>query len=99
MARSALLSVNDKQQIDMLANQLISLGFEIISTGGTAKFLAEKDIKTTSVEDITHFPECLSGRVKTMHPLLLGGILYRRGDSEHEPKQKTGYRCNRHDYP
>ncbi len=88
MAKRALLSVSDKQQIDMLANQLISLGFEIISTGGTAKFLAEKDIKTTSVEDITHFPECLSGRVKTMHPLLMGGILYRRGDSEHEAETK-----------
>ena len=74
----ALLSVSDKTGIIDLARGLSSRGFELVSTGGTARTLAAAGLPVTNVSDITGFPEMLDGRVKTLHPKLHGGILARR---------------------
>jgi len=74
----ALLSVSDKRGILDLGRGLVSRGFELVSTGGTARALAEAGLPVTSVSDVTGFPEMLDGRVKTLHPKLHGGILARR---------------------
>ncbi len=73
----ALISVYYKEGIQDLAKTLYELGYEIVSTGGTAKLLTDMGIKVTKVEELTHFPEILDGRVKTLHPAIHGGILYR----------------------
>jgi len=73
-----LLSVSDKRGILDLGRGLVSRGFELVSTGGTARALAEAGLPVTSVSDVTGFPEMLDGRVKTLHPKLHGGILARR---------------------
>ncbi|HIP42779.1 MAG TPA: bifunctional phosphoribosylaminoimidazolecarboxamide formyltransferase/IMP cyclohydrolase [Aquifex aeolicus] len=73
----ALISVYEKEGVDELAKALENLGYEIISTGGTARFLKEKGIKVKEVSQLTEFPEILEGRVKTLHPKIHGGILYR----------------------
>lgn len=88
MKRRALLSVSDKTGLESLARRLITLGFDLISTGGTKRFLEEKAIPVTAVEDVTHFPECFEGRVKTLHPAVFGGILFRRGNADHEAQAK-----------
>ena len=75
--RYALLSVSDKKGIENLARGLVDLGFEILSTGGTAKALAASGLPITKVSDYTGFPEILDGRVKTLHPRIHGGILAR----------------------
>ncbi|WP_234573373.1 bifunctional phosphoribosylaminoimidazolecarboxamide formyltransferase/IMP cyclohydrolase [Rhodohalobacter sp. 614A] len=80
--KRALLSVSDKTGIAELAKALHEAGVEIVSTGGTAKAIREKDIPVTDVSDITDFPECLDGRVKTLHPKIHGGILAR---TSHQP--------------
>jgi phosphoribosylaminoimidazolecarboxamide formyltransferase / IMP cyclohydrolase len=74
----ALLSVSNKDGIVDLARGLVARGFELISTGGTARTLAASGLPVTSVSDVTGFPEMLDGRVKTLHPKLHGGILARR---------------------
>ena len=81
--KRALISVSDKKGIVDFAKGLEKLGVEIVSTGGTAKVLRENRIKIRAISDMTGFPEMLSGRVKTLHPKIHGGILARRGDSEH----------------
>jgi len=73
--KRALISVFDKEGIAELAQFLIENEIEIISSGGTKKYLAEKGIKAISVEDVTGFPEMLEGRVKTLHPNILAGVL------------------------
>lgn len=83
MRRKAIISVSDKTGVVEFARSLTGLGFEILSTGGTAKILGEAGIDCTSVSDITGFPECLDGRVKTLHPAIHGGILAMRGNPEH----------------
>ncbi|MDD5469206.1 MAG: bifunctional phosphoribosylaminoimidazolecarboxamide formyltransferase/IMP cyclohydrolase [Candidatus Peribacteraceae bacterium] len=88
MERCALLSVSDKTGIADFARKLTQLNFKIISTGGTQKALEEAGIPVTPAEAVTQYPECFSGRVKTMHPAITGGILFRRGDSEHEAEAK-----------
>ncbi|MDD5103608.1 MAG: bifunctional phosphoribosylaminoimidazolecarboxamide formyltransferase/IMP cyclohydrolase [Candidatus Peribacteraceae bacterium] len=88
MPRSALLSVSDKHGIEDFARGLIELGFEIISTGGTQKALEKANIKVTPVEKATGFPECFGGRLKTLHPLIFGGILFKRGDATHMAEAK-----------
>lgn len=82
-ANYALLSVFDKKRIAEFAKELISLGYTIISTGGTAKTLREKGIKVTPVEEITGTPEMFDGRIKTVSVLIEGGILYDRNNPEH----------------
>ena len=73
----ALISVYKKEGIEKLAEELSNLGYEIVSTGGTAKYLKERGINVKEVSEITAFPEILEGRVKTLHPKIHGGILYR----------------------
>ncbi len=75
----ALVSVSDKSGIVDFCRELSQLGIEILSTGGTAKTLAEHNIPVTEVSDYTGFPEMMDGRVKTLHPKVHGGILGRRG--------------------
>nr|WP_300003513.1 bifunctional phosphoribosylaminoimidazolecarboxamide formyltransferase/IMP cyclohydrolase [Tissierella sp.] len=82
--KRALISVYDKEGIVEFAENLELLGWNIISTGGTFKLLKEAGIKAIEVYNVTGFPEILEGRVKTLNPLIHGGILYKRGDSEHE---------------
>ena len=83
MKRRALLSVSDKTGVLEFAKGLRKLGFEIISTGGTAKTLTDGGVDVIGISDITGFPECLDGRVKTLHPNIHAGILARRDNSEH----------------
>ena len=83
MKKRALLSVSDKTGIVDFAKELYELGFEIVSTGGTAKAVADAGIPCTQVSDITGFPECLDGRVKTLHPMVHAGILAMRSNAEH----------------
>ena len=83
MIKRALISVSDKTGIVEFAKKLKELGVEIISTGGTAKKLTENDVEVTKVSDITGFPECLDGRVKTLHPVIHGGILAIRDSEDH----------------
>jgi phosphoribosylaminoimidazolecarboxamide formyltransferase/IMP cyclohydrolase len=79
----AIISVSDKAGIVELAKELVSLGIEIISTGGTASLLAKEGVNVRQVAEITGFPECLDGRVKTLHPKIHGGILAIRDNKEH----------------
>ena len=83
MKRRAILSVSDKTGIVEFAKGLEAQGFEIVSTGGTAKVLREAGVAVTGISDVTGFPECLDGRVKTLHPLVHAGILAMRGNPEH----------------
>ena len=76
--RQALISVSDKTGVVELARVLATMGVDILSTGGTAKLLAEAGIRVTEVGDYTGFPEMLDGRVKTLHPKIHGGLLARR---------------------
>ena len=81
--RRALLSVSDKTGIVDMARGLEKLGFEIISTGGTERTLKEAGLHPVNISDITGFPECLDGRVKTLHPVVHAGLLARRDIPEH----------------
>ena len=83
MIRRALLSVTDKTGIVDFARRLSELGVELISTGGTAKIVRDAGIPVKDVSEVTGFPEMLDGRVKTMHPLITGGILAIRGNPQH----------------
>ena len=80
--KRALVSVWDKNGVAAFAKRLSACGVEIISTGGTAKALREAGVKVREVSDLTGFPEMFEGRVKTLHPKIHGGILYRRGHAE-----------------
>ncbi|HYF17220.1 MAG TPA: bifunctional phosphoribosylaminoimidazolecarboxamide formyltransferase/IMP cyclohydrolase, partial [Ramlibacter sp.] len=80
---NALLSVSDKTGIVELARGLHALGIRLLSTGGTAKLLAEDGLPVREVADVTGFPEMLDGRVKTLHPKVHGGLLARRDLPEH----------------
>lgn len=79
----ALLSVSDKTGIVAFAEQLHAMGVQLLSTGGTAKLLAQAGLPVTEVADVTHFPEMLDGRVKTLHPMVHGGLLARRERPDH----------------
>src|SRR5579862_1623050 len=82
--RRALISVTDKTGIADFAHALADLDIEILSTGGTFRVLKESGIsKLREVADVTQFPEMLDGRVKTMHPRIMGGILAMREKPEH----------------
>ncbi|MDN5314616.1 MAG: phosphoribosylaminoimidazolecarboxamide formyltransferase / cyclohydrolase [Clostridiales bacterium] len=86
MIKRALLSVSDKDGLVELAKELHSLGIELISTGGTSAAIAAAGLPVKAVSDITGFPECLDGRVKTLHPRIHGGILAIRDNEEHMNK-------------
>ena len=81
--KRALISVFDKSGLETFAKGLTDLGVQVISTGGTARLLKDNGIPVTLVEEVTGFPEMLDGRVKTMHPRLMAGILARRDVPEH----------------
>jgi len=85
----ALISVSDKTGILELAKELASHGVEILSTGGTAKSLQAAGIATVEVSQFTGSPEILGGRVKTLHPKIHGGLLFLRGNEEHEEQAKA----------
>jgi phosphoribosylaminoimidazolecarboxamide formyltransferase/IMP cyclohydrolase len=82
--RRALLSVTDKTGLVDFAQVLASFDVELISTGGTARALRQAGLAVKDISDLTGFPEMLDGRVKTLHPLVHGGLLYIRGNAEHE---------------
>src|SRR5215510_13144648 len=81
--KRALISVYKKDNILELASFLADSGWEIISTGGTSKHLQENKIPVTDIASVTNFPECLDGRVKTLHPAVHAGLLARRDDKNH----------------
>lgn len=82
--KRALLSVSNKEGIVSLAKQLVELGVEIISTGGTKKALEEAGVPVIGISDVTGFPEILDGRVKTLHPIIHGGLLAIRDNERHQ---------------
>lgn len=84
--KRALVSVSDKTNLVPFVQGLVDNGFEIVSTGGTKKTLDDAGIKTISIEDVTHFPEILDGRVKTLNPYVHGGLLARRDVPAHMDK-------------
>ncbi|HAE61585.1 MAG TPA: bifunctional phosphoribosylaminoimidazolecarboxamide formyltransferase/inosine monophosphate cyclohydrolase [Eubacteriaceae bacterium] len=84
----ALISVSDKNGVLEFAKALEEMDVEIISTGGTAKLLKDNGVKVKGISDVTGFPECLDGRVKTLHPSIHGGILAMRDNPSHMEKLK-----------
>ena len=83
MAKRALISVSNKENVVAFATELEKLGIEIISTGGTLKKLTDNGIAAKAVDEVTGFPEILDGRVKTLHPAVHGGLLAKRDQPEH----------------
>lgn len=81
--RRALISVTDKTGVVEFAKGLEKLGFEIVSTGGTLSKLQSEGVKAIAIDEVTGFPEILDGRVKTLHPMVHGGLLYRRDNANH----------------
>ncbi|WP_139451878.1 bifunctional phosphoribosylaminoimidazolecarboxamide formyltransferase/IMP cyclohydrolase [Campylobacter armoricus] len=86
----ALISVSDKEGVVEFASELAKLGFELLSTGGTYKLLKENNLQVQEVSEFTQSPEMFEGRVKTLHPKIHGGILYKREDENHQ-KQAEEY--------
>jgi len=89
MVRRALVSVSDKTGLVPFAKRLAALGVELLSTGGTQRALADAGVPVVGVGDYTQAPEILGGRVKTLHPRVHGGILYRRGLASDEADAKA----------
>lgn len=89
MKKRALVSVSDKSGVVEFCKGLVESGFEIISTGGTAKALKEAGLQVIGISDITGFPECLDGRVKTLHPNVHAGLLAMRSNPEHMAQLET----------
>jgi len=87
----ALLSVSDKNGLVAFAEQLNSLGFKLVASGGTAKAIRAANIDVSEVEDLTGAPEMLGGRVKTLHPAVHGGILARLQESDQADLKKQNY--------
>lgn len=82
----ALLSVSDKSGLIPFAKNLVELGYELVSTGGTHKVLVDAGLDVISIDEVTDFPEMLDGRVKTLHPRVHAGLLARRDLPEHMAK-------------
>ena len=80
----ALISLTDKSGIESFAKELVDMGVEILSTGGTAKKMREAGLEVMDVSTFTGFPEMLDGRVKTLHPKVHGGILNQRANKDHQ---------------
>ena len=87
--KRALISVSDKTGLIPFAEVLVNAGVEILSTGGTAKALREAGIEAVDISDYTGFPEMLDGRVKTLHPMVHGGLLYLRENEDHVATTKA----------
>src|SRR5207245_4856640 len=84
----ALISVSDKTGIASFARALEGQGIDIISTGGTAELLRKEGVPVREISSFTAFPEVLEGRVKTLHPRVHGGLLYKRGNPKHEAEAR-----------
>lgn len=84
MTKRALISVSNKDGILEFAKELVALGYEILSTGGTKKMLQDNDVAVTAVDEVTKFPEILDGRVKTLNPMIHGGLLGKFDDASHQ---------------
>lgn len=84
----ALISVSDKSGVENFAKGLVQLGYEIVSTGGTYKKLQNAKIAVTKIDELTKFPECFEGRIKTLNPYIHGGILYKRDEQSHLKQAK-----------
>jgi phosphoribosylaminoimidazolecarboxamide formyltransferase/IMP cyclohydrolase len=89
MPKRALLSVSDKTGLVEFAQNLAAAGYELISTGGTAKALREAGLKVADISEVTGFPEMLDGRVKTLHPKVHGGLLFLRDNEEHRAQAQA----------
>ncbi|MFZ4545908.1 MAG: bifunctional phosphoribosylaminoimidazolecarboxamide formyltransferase/IMP cyclohydrolase [Bacteroidales bacterium] len=88
--KSALISVYNKDNVDIIVRKLAALGIKIYSTGGTFDYIQSLDVDATTVESLTSYPSIFAGRVKTLHPKIFGGILYRREEAE-DVKQAVEY--------
>lgn len=88
MKKRALLSVSDKKGVLEFAKALEALGYELLSTGGTMKHLADNGVAVTAVDEVTGFPEIMEGRVKTLNPLIHGGLLAKQDDPSHQAEMK-----------
>ncbi|MGN4127527.1 bifunctional phosphoribosylaminoimidazolecarboxamide formyltransferase/IMP cyclohydrolase [Lysinibacillus sphaericus] len=84
MTKRALISVSNKDGILEFAKELVALGYEILSTGGTKKMLQDNNVAVTAVDEVTKFPEILDGRVKTLNPMIHGGLLGKFDDASHQ---------------
>jgi len=84
----AIISVSDKSGLKELATALVAFKVELYSTGGTEKYLRDEGFAVRSVSDLTHFPEIMDGRVKTLHPGVHGGLLYRRDLESHKQQAR-----------
>jgi phosphoribosylaminoimidazolecarboxamide formyltransferase/IMP cyclohydrolase len=91
MKKRALLSVSDKTGLIVVAKALSEAQFELISTGGTKKALVEAGLTVLGIEEVTGFPEMLDGRVKTLHPMVHGGLLFKRNDPSHVESVKQAH--------
>lgn len=88
MKKRALLSVSNKNGVLEFAKALESLGYELLSTGGTMKHLADNGVAVTAVDEVTGFPEIMEGRVKTLNPLIHGGLLAKQDNPSHQAEMK-----------
>ncbi len=88
--KTALVSVFNKDGLDVLLEKLDNIGVQFISTGGTHKYIESLGYKATTVESLTTYPSILGGRVKTLHPKVMGGILART-DNENDKQQLEEY--------
>ncbi|HOU54182.1 MAG TPA: bifunctional phosphoribosylaminoimidazolecarboxamide formyltransferase/IMP cyclohydrolase [Myxococcota bacterium] len=88
--RRAIVSVSDKTGVVEFCDGLVQAGFEVVSTGGTARALREAGVPVREVSEVTGFPECLDGRVKTLHPAVMGGILARGTPEDQTTLQQLG---------
>ena len=86
--KRAIISVSDKTGIVPFATELVKLGYEIISTGGTKRALEEAGVKTIGISEVTGFPEIMDGRVKTLHPKVHGGLLAIRDNERHQSEMR-----------
>ncbi|RUL49310.1 bifunctional phosphoribosylaminoimidazolecarboxamide formyltransferase/IMP cyclohydrolase [Lysinibacillus antri] len=84
MTKRALISVSNKEGILEFAKELVALDYEILSTGGTKKMLQDNNVPVTAVDEVTKFPEILDGRVKTLNPMIHGGLLGKFDDPSHQ---------------
>ena len=92
-----LMSVTDKTGVVDFARALHDeFGAEIISTGGTAKVIAEAGVPVTPIDEVTHFPEMMDGRVKTLHPMVHGGLLAKRDNPQHMAEAAEHERKDHH---
>ena len=81
--KRALISVYDKEGIVEFSKELVDMGWDIISTGGTSQFLRDAGVDTIEITEVTNFPEILDGRVNSLNPRIHGGLLFKRDDSDH----------------